>query len=244
MVKYLVLASALSLPACVGAIDGVDLPATAANFEPGEPMAVSISPAAQAIRLAEDTTFSIQIDANSYNGDLALAIPSAPPSWDISFSEDVQSVTEGETVEILVTVSVPTNGEAGDQNINISLDAGDLALSVDAAVTVEDLLVVPIQNDTGVGTHVFPSMMVRQGTLVRFENIDGTRHTIHAANGEAGFPHQPAPGMDPSAAPGVTAGGNYDVTLTAAGNFQFYCHDHGPGRGMGALIAQELPIEE
>ncbi len=201
---------------------------------------MNVTPSSQAMNLGESAEFVIDVDSEDYDGVLTFSVGNLPESWEAQFDPPTTALADGDSFASTLTVTVPSNGSAGSFELNVEVDAGDLFLTSDIEMSVEDTVLVPIAPGTAGGEHNFLSPTVRLGTTVRFENYDTIAHRIHASYGDAGFPHQPD-SMLPSEGPGAV-GGTHEVVLSAPGAYLFYCHAHpGAESGNGVLTGEAGP---
>jgi plastocyanin len=71
------------------------------------------------------------------------------------------------------------------------------------------------------------------GTKVTWRNDDMIQHRIHGPNAD-GFDHQGANNM-------LAPGGSYSVTITAARNFDYFCHTHPSMKGKLEVLLPPAP---
>jgi hypothetical protein len=128
----------------------------------------------------------------------------------------------------LLTVSVPSDGDAGMATFDITAQAGANTVHASADLNVANEYIVTIADGTGSGDHHFPTFLqLRVGAKLRILDDDSlVPHQIHA-DGGGGFAHQNGD---------MTQGQEYDITTTSASTTsQFYCHDHGTGSGLSQV---------
>lgn len=203
--------------------------------EPDPDYSLLLTPGAQELTLGTTTEFSLQVTSSHFDGAVSFSASGVPESWILTFDPPQVLLADEETAEVVVLVEVPSDAEATTATLAIEASAAIGARSAIAQVAVENLLLVPIEAGTGEEAHPFPSLAeVRLGATIRFVNYDGDLHRIHASDDDAGFPHQGGPGMVPSDGEGLP-GGAYTVQITEAGEYDYYCHEHGRGSGVGVF---------
>jgi plastocyanin len=212
------------------------------DLEPGGPdaapptYAVTMSPDSVDLTLGTVAELSVTLSSDRFAGAVSLSAQGVPESWLVSFEPaPVVALGADEIRVVTVRVEVPT-----DATVTVQADAAAGQHLVSAAVDVANELVIPIGEGTAAGDHPFPgTSQIRLGASVRFVNLDQTRHRIHSDSGNAGFPHEPSPGMDPALE--GEQGGSYAVTIDRTGGFNYYCHEHQVGSGVGRIEVVDAP---
>ena len=245
-----VLFGAVLSGACtVGSLDDVDNDPDDPMDDPDDPddpdepvvqdYSLSVTPPTQEMTLGTATEFSLSLSSTNYAGPVQLSVTGLPATWSASFAPSpTVSLVENQSATVAMSVIVPSNAEAAAANLRIDATADIGAKQSPASVVVENLLVVPIEAGIGEGAHPFGSVEVRLGATIRFVNYDTELHRIHAGDDDAGFPHEVSPGMAPSDGGGLP-GGAYTIDITQAGQYDFYCHEHGQGTGTGLFVVTE-----
>lgn len=195
---------------------------------------LAVTPATATTTLGTETTFTVTIDPQHFDGTVELAATGAPTNWIVEITPAIVTVTDGVPATATVKVRVPSNGDAAPTGQTVSIDGSSTiagAESGTAALTVAKTYIFPLSG-YGTGGHWGAlrggNVRVQAGTLVRYQNNDTIGHRIHAGGGIGGFAHEPNT-MNP--------GQTYDVTVTD-GSDNFYCHDHGQGTGEVSLIVE------
>lgn len=235
----LVLALATPLAACtVGDITGGgggddtgdDVggdPTTAPDAAPPPDYALSMSPPMIATTLGTESRYTLTLTSDRYAGPVDLVVTGMPASWTVTMEPAEVSLSYDGTATVDLIVTVPTNGEAGAAAIAVEATAGPGVRTTSGLIEVENKLIVTIPAGAGTGPHQFPGRIdLKLGAVLSIVNGDTIGHRVHS-DGGAGFPHQPAT-MGPGAA--------YTVTPGDLGQYRFYCHDHGEGRGVTNLV--------
>jgi plastocyanin len=205
--------------------------------EEGVTPTVSMSVDASTFDLSLGTSGTAEVTLTSvdgYVGDVGVDVTGAMASWNVTVDPATVTLTAGGTATATVTVAIPTDAVAAPDGQDLEIvatpleDARDLTLISDATATVANVYHAVIQSGTADGAHSFPTVTLRLGAIIDFDNADSVNHRIHSNHDDVGFPHEPAGGGDP--------GGTYEVTINATGTFnEFYCHDHGAGAGNGVI---------
>ena len=198
-------------------------------------VSLEVLPALADMTLGTTATFDVIVTSEDYAGSVALALQGAPASWQVVFDSPSLSFTGSGSLAGTMTVTVPPNGDAGAIAAQLvgtaSMGPAQAAVQID----VEKTLLVPIRDGVGQsGNHGFPQdVVIKSGTVVRFENHDTSEpHTIHSDGGDA-FPHEDDQmARAPSAG---QVGGTYEITTGQTGIYSFYCHDHGDNTGIGIV---------
>ncbi|MEM9490000.1 MAG: hypothetical protein AAGC55_12710 [Myxococcota bacterium] len=190
-----------------------------------------------ALTLGNTASFELTLLSERFAGPVTLTVPDLPSSWEVEFlPSDFVDVPLDGTVTVTMNVVVATSAEAKttDLIVRASAEPGEREAVVNLAV--ENRLIIDIEDGVGEGTHTFPSLAeIRLGATVELRNSDSTsNHRIHAGDGDVGFEHQPD---------NMGAGESYVVNITATGRFNYYCHIHEVGAGVGQLRVIEPPAE-
>ncbi len=202
-------------------------------------ISLEVLPPLADMTLGTSTTFDVLVTSDNYSGSVALALQGAPAGWQVAFDSPSLNFTGSGSLAGTMTVTVPTNGQAGAIATALVATASMGPEETPVQFDVEQTLLVPIADGVGsAGAHAFPrDVTIKSGTVVRFVNYDTTSgHTIHSDGGDA-FPHEDDQmAKAPSAG---QAGGTYEITTGQSGIYTFYCHDHGDNTGIGIVsVAQ------
>ena len=177
------------------------------------------------------TTSQITVSLTSsggFSGAVALTAEvvdgagAAVPGWTVGFNNANVNLAANGSGSAVATLTIPTQnqGLAGTVKIHATSTLG----VQDFTTTVTALNQVTMTVTENGGQCVYPTesaLMVKIGTKVRFLNKFSTaKITIHSNGGNEGVAHEPDPGHD--------ANTSYDKTFTAAGTFDWYCHQPGP----------------
>lgn len=177
----------------------------------------------------------VTVSSDNYAGTVFLSLAGAPESWQVTFQPAQLTFTGSGTLQSNLSIVIPSDGEAQQAQLTVTGDSDVDSVSATVTFDVENAVEIGIADQTGAGgNHAFPAeLAINSGTMVRFTNYDTTiGHTIHASGGDD-FPHQQ--GQMQAAPSSGTAGGSYDVMPQNAGNYDFYCHDHGQNTGIGLV---------
>jgi|GEM_PF-1685713 len=196
---------------------------------------LAVTPATASTILGTDTTFTVTVDAQRFDGPVTLTATGAPTSWTVAITPSTVNVIDGGSATATVKVTIPPNGDAAAAGQVLTINAESTvagAESSTAVLTVAKEYDFKIGSGTGAGTH-FGALnggvvRVKAGTLVKIQNLDGTQHRIHSGGGIGGFPHQDN---------NMASGDAYAVTVTD-GSDSFYCHIHGQNTGDVNLVVE------
>lgn len=183
------------------------------------------------LTLGTATAFQIALTSERFVGPVELSLTGAPESWNVRFEPSATATLAYDgTATVDLIVEIPTNADPGEIALSVDALATPGTRSQPAALVVTNELIVDIAAGTGSGAHAFPSRSdIKVGTVVTIQNSDDTAHRIHSNNDEQGFPHQPDE---------MAQGESYSVTITGAGELNYYCHVHEVVAGVGQLAAQ------
>lgn len=241
-----VLLASLALSACgVGTLDTVGGPVGEGEDEPrgNDPggdedvvgaadaapevkdYALTVSPPLGEIELGDQMSFTATLSSDNYAGPVSLNLSGALPSWEVTYSpSQTIDLVEDQITDVLVTITVPTNGDAGSGALSFALDGELGPRTGTASLDVANQVTVAIPAGAGQGGHgIGGNIAVRQGTNVVILNNDSTPHRIHAD------PHQDGE---------MGQGESYVLSYDRAGNESAYCHSHGENTGV-LLISVE-----
>jgi plastocyanin len=141
-------------------------------------------------------------------------------------SDAIELPLNGEVV-VTMSVVVPTNAEALTGEIGVVAQAEPGQRDGAVTVAVDNRLLIDIDNGIGATLHPFPpTVEIRLGAIVEFRNLDNDIHRIHADDDGAGFPHQENV---------MVQGESYAVSITRTGGYNYYCHIHEVGLGVGRI---------
>ncbi|MCG8421308.1 MAG: plastocyanin/azurin family copper-binding protein [Proteobacteria bacterium] len=200
--------------------------------EPQANYTVSVtSPITASLTLGNSADFEISLQSQNFAGPVTLAVANVPSSWEAAFTPEVVSLQKDGSATATLSVVVPTNAEAMSAQIDLQASAAPGQRQGQITVDVANQLIIDITDGTGGNLHPFPpTVEVRSGATVIFQNSDGTpgeEHRIHADADRAGFPHQPG---------SMSQGQNYTVEITVAGTYDYYCHEHEKDAGLGQIV--------
>jgi plastocyanin len=221
-----------------GGDDGPDagVSQNAPDAEPAAPdaappdYAMSVGPTAGVdLALGQVAELEVTLTSERYDGPVSLAVAGAPASWNITYPEgDTVDLAYDGTATATIQIELPSNGEALSSVLQVTANAGPGERIGTVPVTAINELTVVISDGTADGQHNFPSAAeIRLGAAVKILNADGTLHRIHSDNGNAGFPHQDGE---------MSQGESYSFTIDQTGQFNYYCHEHNVGAGVGSFV--------
>lgn len=195
---------------------------------------LAVTPPSANTILGTETTFTVTLASQHFDGPVNLSATGAPASWTVTITPPTVNLTSGGSATAQVKVTIPPNGDAAPagQTLTIGGSATAGAQSGTAALTVAKEYAVTIGAGTGSGAH-FGALRgglvrVKAGTLVHIRNADGEAHRIHSGGGIGGFPHQPN---------NMGTGQEYAVTVQD-GSDVFYSHIHERGAGDVNLVVE------
>jgi len=194
----------------------------------GTGFVIGATPAAQAGSLGTQHQYLVKTRACGVSGAVTLGQSGAPASWTRTLEPGSLTLANGSVGVALLTVTVPTNADAGLGTFDLSATNNAVTTYGSATLDIANEWILHFAPDgTGedVSLHQFPpSLIVKVGAKIRLISEDAaTGHIIHA-DGGGGLVHQNTGG------PGVLPGQEYDMTLTAPTSLtgHIYCHSH-PG---------------
>lgn len=213
--------------------DGVQVDARGIDA-PAATYSLAVSPTSAATTLGTETTFTVTVDAQHFDGPVTLTASGAPASWAVTITPATVNVVDGGSATATVKVVVPSNGDAATAGMPLTISGSSTVAGAHdgtATMTVAKEYIVGLVG-SGTGPHWGALrgglVRVKTGTLVRFLNNDTTGHRVHTGGGIGGFQHEGAT-MNP--------GSSYAVTVTDGSDI-FYCHDHGQGTGEVNLVVE------
>ena len=194
-------------------------------------IAVSASPAGRSVILGTQHRLLIKLRSCGYAGPVTLSVNGTAASWSTTLDPPMLALASNASAESALSIQIPTDGDAGAFVLQVSAQGSGTTGSASANLDVLKQVIVPFADGTGGGDHNFPAMLiVKLGTTVRFVNYDSTSvHQIHAAYPNQGFPHGSSD---------IPFGGEFDVTPTVPGMYDYYCHDHMVAAGSGKVLVQ------
>jgi plastocyanin len=186
--------------------------------------AVLATPASRASTLGLQSRYLVKIRSCGDAAANALAASGGPATWTKVIDPPNLTLASNASGVALLTVSVPSDGDAGMATFDITAQAGANTVHASADLNVANEYILTIADGTGSGDHHFPAFLqLKLGAKLRTLDADSVLpHRIHG-DGAGGFLHQ---------AGEMTQGQEFDITTTAVGGpYDFYCHDHGTGSG-------------
>lgn len=195
---------------------------------PAHTYSVAVEPTSgSATTLGTQISFAVTVSANQFSGAVSLSATGALTGWDVTFSPSTVSVADGAPATAVMTISIPSNGEAAPFGAMLTVkgDASIGQMSASTTLTVANEFLIPIADGTGNGAHfgalAGTTVHIKPGIKLRFMNFDTVSyHQIHASSSL--IPHQSM---------GMSAGMEYSVTVNNVGGEQVYCHAHGSTLG-------------
>jgi len=220
-------ARTLLLAGLSATMTSVCAPAAGADFVFGEDFegvpacgtgfVVQATPQERSTSLGTQSRFFVKTRDCGSGGTVTLSAVSAPDPLDITFDPPSATLAAGAVGVALMTIVVPTNGEAGAEVLDVRAQNGaDTAHAPLVFFSIANEVLIHFAPDgTGAGAHAFPaSLTIKAGAKIRLINDDTT--SVHRIHGDGVISHQ---------AFDMTAGQEYDVT-PAQGAGDFLCHDH------------------
>jgi plastocyanin len=210
-----------------GAGDDVeDDPGVAPDAAPPPDFAVTLAPARLETTLATESTFTLTLTSERFTGPVSLAATGVPEGYTARFAPTAVTLPVDGVATVELIVAVPAGASGAAATIGVEATAAPGLRQASAELEVAPVFVLDLPTGTGTGAHPFaPTLELKLGTTLRIRNLDATGHRIHS-DGGPGFPHQPAT---------MVQGQEYVVTPGDVGNYRYYCHDHGEGRGVTRL---------
>ena len=195
---------------------------TPANFT------LALTPPSVDTTLGTEVELSVVLSSINFAGPATLTAIGVPDSWSIAFDPPVVSLSLDGVATATMMVTVPTNAEATIGQIQVEAAAAPGQRAALASVNVANQVIVRVPTGTGAGAHPFPAPLeIRLGAQVTIANDDPALHRIHSDNNSEGFPHQDDE---------MGAGGAYSFTITQPGSYNYYCHIHDVGAGVGRIV--------
>jgi plastocyanin len=213
-------------PAAADFIYGDDFESSLTCSGGGPAIAGAMSPTSVNTQLGMQTRYLVKVLSCGFSGPVALTPSGTPASWGVVLDPPVLQVALNSAAVSELTVTVPTDGDAGSVMIHIDAAASgaNTALLASSLNVANEYSIHFAPDGTGSGPHAFLPvyLQVKLGAKLRFIDDDSTDvHRIHGV-GSSGFAHQ---------AFDMSQGQEYDITPTATiTNTPIYCHDH-PGTG-------------
>ena len=202
---------------------------------PGESFRIAAIPPTKSTSLGIRTTLAINVVSTSYAGPLTVTATGAPASWLVEFPAPAISIAAGENINIIVNVTVPSNGPAAPsgQTLTFQVTGGDVVKTVTAQLNVANEYVLAIPAGTGADgahwTRAYSSpLLLKSGVTLVIRNDDIIPHRVHTNASITGFPHQLVD-MEPGSSVSYVMGDGSDV---------IYCHNHLPSTGELTITMQ------
>ena len=176
---------------------------------PQPAIAAAVGPSTQPTTLGTQKHYFVHVLSCGFAGNVALTQSGAPASWTVALDPANLSLATGHVGSSEMTVTVPSDGDAGLHTIDVAAaasGANTVPLSADLDVANE-FLIHFAPDGTGTGTHAFypTNLTVKVGAKLRYVDDDSaTPH--HGEDGSAGFTHQ---------ASDMSQGQEYDITTLA-----------------------------
>ena len=216
-----------------GGAGGADAGSDTADASPNAPDAIppnytlSVTPPSVETTLGTEQVFTVELSSINFAGPATLAAAGAPDSWVVAFDPPVVNVQLDGVATAAMTVTVPTNAEAMNAQLQVEAVAAPGQRSTLATVNVANEVIVSLPAGVGANAHPFPApLQIRLGAQVTIANEDGVLHRIHSDNGNEGFSHQDDD---------MSQGQAYSFTITQAGSYNYYCHIHDVAAGVGRI---------
>jgi len=196
--------------------------ATPANFT------LALAPPSIDTTLGTEVELSVVLSSINFAGSATLGAIGVPDSWSVAFDPPVVSLSLDGVATAIMRVTVPTNAAATTGQIQVEAAAAPGQRAAVASVAVANQVLVRLPTGTAGGAHPFPAPLeIRLGAQVTIANEDPELHRIHSDNSSEGFPHQEGE---------MGAGGEYSFTITQPGSYNYYCHIHDVGAGVGRIV--------
>jgi plastocyanin len=193
--------------------------------------AVLATPASRTSTLGLQNRYLVKVRSCGDAASNALAASGGPATWTKTMDPPSITLASNASGVALLTVSVPSAGDAGLATFDITAQAGANIVHASADLNVANEYILTIADGTGSGDHHFPAFLqLKVGAKLRTLDADSVLpHRIHG-DGAGGFLHQ---NMD------MTQGQEYDITTTTEGGpYDFYCHDHPNSGDMKVTVVQ------
>ena len=229
-----VFALCIAGPAAADFIYGDDFESSLTCAGGGPAIAGAMSPTSVNTQLGTQTRYLVKVLSCGFSGPVTLTPSGTPASWGVALDPPSLQLALNSTAVSELTVTVPTDADAGSVMIHVDAAASGantapLAVSLNVA---NEYSIHFAPDGTGVGAHAFLPvyLQIKLGAKLRFIDDDSADvHRIHGA-GASGFAHQ---------AFDMSQGQEYDITPTGiATNSPVYCHDH---LGTGTMYVTVVP---
>ena len=192
---------------------------------------VALNPPSADLVLGETKTFSVSLTSEGgYTGEVQLQAQGLPPSWVATFTPPTATVAANGSTSVQLRIDIPTLADARMAPLVIAAAGpGGSGAVMPLAVNVAPEVIIHIPPGAlNMGVNAFgtaPTQVryLAPGTKVTWKNDDSIQHRIHGP-GTNGFTHQLDNDM-------LKPGGSYSVTITAAANFDYFCHTHPSMKG-------------
>jgi hypothetical protein len=175
---------------------------------------LAVTPAIGEINLGEQMSFTATVSSENFAGPVTLDLAGALADWDVTYEPfQTLSLAENQSIDVIVTVTVPTNGTAGAGALAFNLDGELGTRNANSTMTVADRVRIAIIPGNGGGLPLLDvngDVPVRVGTELVIANEDTSPHRIHSD------PHQGAP---------MNQGESYIMYINDPGRVDTYCHD-------------------
>lgn len=195
----------------------------------GNVFSIGATPPARTGSLGTQHRYFVKVRACNVSGAATLGQSGAPASWARTIDPGSLTLADGTIGVALLTVTVPTNADAGLGTFNLSATHNADQTFADVTLDIANEWILHFAPDgTGsVGTaHIFPTpLTIKVGAKIRLISDDTSDYHIIHADGASGLVHQNVAG------PGLGAGQEYDLIPTAPNSpsgGHIYCHSH-PG---------------
>lgn len=193
----------------------------------GTGFVIGATPEARSGSLGTQHDYFAKTRACGVSGTVTLGVSGGPASWTKTLDPTSMTLANGAVGVALLKVTVPTNADAGMGTFDLTATNNAVTVHGSATLTIANEWILHFAPD-GTGSdgslHVFPPQLtIKVGATIRLISDDTTNYHLIHADGGGGLIHQP------TYLPGLAAGEEYDMTLTAPTTLtgHIYCHSHG-----------------
>lgn len=183
--------------------------------------------------LGSTSMITVNVDAENFTGPVNLTASvvnpttqAAVPGWTVALSTPTVNVTADGMTPVVATLTIPSQN-SGELTGMVKIDASSAMGTMSTTSMVTALNQVTITVNAAGAQCAYPTTdtTVKVGTRVRFLNKTTDDLRIHSGGP---IPHQGQAGAPADQPADAAVNGTYEVTVTAAGTAQWYCHSPGP----------------
>ena len=193
----------------------------------GTGFVIGATPEARSGSLGTQHRYFVKTRACNASGVVTLGVSGGPTSWTKTLDPTSLTLSNNTVGVALLKVTVPTDADAGLGTFDLTATNNAVTSHASATLTIANEWILHFAPD-GTGTdgslHRFPTVLLtlKVGATIRLISDDTTTDHIIHADGGGGLVHMNSGG------PGLAAGEEWDMTLTAPTTTtgHIYCHSH------------------